>query len=138
MFFLNSEDVATLGASEGQWAEVTTTTGRMKAVSMDVPLCRRALIRVPPAGGSQESQQGLEIMSGMWDFSDAQLTPDDDPDLIDREQGIPQMKGLACRIEMLGAEDVSRLEEIFGPTDDLPRGPKARCLDRSPARRLHA
>ena len=31
-------------------------------------------------------------MAGMWDFCDARITTDDDPELIDIEQGIPHMK----------------------------------------------
>lgn len=128
MFFLNPEDVVAMGATEGQWAEVSTTTGRMKGRVYGRTALPKGLIRVPHGWWKPESKQGLEIMSGMWDFSDAQITPDDDPDLIDREQGIPQMKGLACRIELLNADEVARLEEIFGPTDDLPRGPEGKVL----------
>ena len=45
-----------------------------------------------------ESRKGLENMSGMWNFSDAQITTDDDPKLIDREQGIPHLKGCPCSV----------------------------------------
>jgi len=41
------------------------------------------------------------VMSGMWSFSDAQLTADDHPDLDDREQGIPHLKSVLCRLSEL-------------------------------------
>jgi hypothetical protein len=37
-------------------------------------------------------------LSGSWDHADAQIAPDD-PDHIDLEQGIPHLKGMACRVE---------------------------------------
>ena len=60
----------------------------------------------------------------MWDFSDAQLTSDDDPEFIDWEQGIPQFKGVPCRIDRLHDDDVARLEAEYGPTEHLPKGPE--------------
>ena len=67
-------------------------------------------------------------MSGMWDFSDAVVTADDDPDLIDREQGVPHLKGMRCALEKLTASEVAKLEEHYGPTNDIPRGPEGKVL----------
>ena len=67
-------------------------------------------------------------MSGMWDFSDAQITPDEDPDLIDLEQGIPQMKGLRCRLTKLDHQELTQLKDNYGPTEKLPRGPEGTVL----------
>lgn len=72
-------------------------------------------------------------MSGMWAFSDAQITPDDDPNLLNIEQGIPHMKGAPCSLTKLTEAEVEALEAEFGPTDDLPRGPDGKVL-RSDAR----
>ena len=68
----------------------------------------------------------LRVMSGMWAFSDAQLTADDHPDLIDREQGIPHIKGVPCRLSALPEAEVRALEAQFGPIDRLPLGPEGR------------
>ena len=43
---------------------------------------------------------------------------------IDIEQGIPQMKGLPCKVEPLSADELARLEAEYGPTEDLPKGPE--------------
>jgi hypothetical protein len=41
--------------------------------------------------------QGAGKLSGAIDYADAQLCRDDD-DYLDREQGIPHLKGVPCRI----------------------------------------
>jgi hypothetical protein len=86
------------------------------------------LVRVPHGWWKPESSKGLKNMSGMWHFSDAQLTPDNDPDLIDAEQGIPRIKGLSCSIERLSADEVKALEAEYGATDVLPRVPEGKVL----------
>ena len=67
-------------------------------------------------------------MSGMWAFSEAQVTSDDAPDLVDVEQGVPHLKGAPCSVTKLTVEEVSRLEAEYGPTNDLPRGPEGKVL----------
>ena len=131
--FVNADEAKTIGAEEGDWARVETSTGACLGriyVRSSMPA---GLVRVPHGWWKPESRPGLENMSGMWAFSDAIITPDDDPDFIDREQGIPHMKGLPCRVTKLDADEVAALEAEFGPTHDLPRGPEAKIL-RSDAR----
>ena len=64
----------------------------------------------------------------MWSFGDAQLTADDDPELIDLEQGVPHLKGTPCSVTKLTAEEAE-----YGITTALTRGPEAKVL-RSDAR----
>ena len=75
-----------------------------------------------------ESRGGLENMMGMWAFNDGQVTTDDDPELLDLEQGIPHMKGTPCSMIRMTAAEVAELEAEFGPTDELPRGPEGKML----------
>ena len=89
---------------------------------------QKNLVRVPHGWWKPESRQGLEHLSGMWDFSDAQMTADDDPDLIDLEQGIPHIKGVPSRVVKCTAEQIATLEEVYGSTNELPRGPEAKIL----------
>ena len=42
-------------------------------------------------------KQGADHLSGATLFADAQLCRDDD-DFLDREQGIPHLKGVPCQI----------------------------------------
>jgi hypothetical protein len=58
---------------------------------------------VPHGWWKPETEQGRAHLSGAWDFADAQLTRDDD-DFRDREQGIPHLKGVPCRIRLLGSD----------------------------------
>jgi len=126
--FLSEHDAAALDVDEGAWARVETTTGAMVGRVFVRSSMPKGLVRVPHGWWKPESQPGLKNMSGMWAFADAQLTADDDPELIDREQGIPHMKGAPCRVMKLNQAEVAELEATFGPTDRLPRGPEGKVL----------
>ena len=69
----------------------------------------KGLVRVPHGWWKPESEPGLDVMSGMWDFADVQLTADDDPERVDREQGVPHMKGNPCQVTLLNAQAVKAL-----------------------------
>jgi hypothetical protein len=88
----------------------------------------KGLVRVPHGWWKPESKPGIGNMSGMWSFADALITADDEPDLIDLEQGIPHMKGAPCRLTKLNQAEVADLEAEYGPTDELPRGPEGKVL----------
>lgn len=128
MLLLNEEDARSLGIEEGEWARVENSTGTVLGRVYIRSSMPTGLVRVPHGWWKPESRPGGENMSGMWAFADAQVTPDDDPELIDREQGIPHMKGLPCRVVKLGAAEVEKLEAEYGPTDELPRGPEGKVL----------
>jgi anaerobic selenocysteine-containing dehydrogenase len=96
-FFLHADDARACGVAHGDWALVETPTGRVRgkvAVRADMP---RNLVRVPHGWWKPELPQGAEHLSGAWEFADAQITRDD-ADFRDREQGIPHLKGLPCRV----------------------------------------
>ena len=125
---INPADAKHLGIQDGDWARVENNTGKMISrvyVRSSLP---QGLVRVPHGWWKPESRPGLENMSGMWSFSDAQLTPDDDPDLIDLEQGVPHMKGLPCRVSKLNQAEVAALEAEYGPTEALARGPEGKVV----------
>ena len=126
--FVSPKDAASLALEEGQWARVETSTGAVAGRVFVRSSMPQGLVRVPHGWWKPESKPGLENLSGMWAFADAQLTADDDPDLIDREQGIPHLKGVPCRLMKLAATEVAKLEATFGPTDRLPRGPEGKVL----------
>ena len=89
-------------------------------------------VRVPHGWWKPESTRGMPHLSGAWAFSDAQITPDDDPDFIDREQGIPHMKGLPCSLAKLTPTEVRELEAVFGPTMPMPNGFEKQVRKRAP------
>lgn len=55
------------------------------------------LIRIPHGWWKPEMKQGAGHLSGALKYADAQLCRDDE-DYLDREQGIPHLKGVPCRI----------------------------------------
>ncbi len=125
---LNFDDAEELGLKDGDWAEVSTRTGTMQGRAFVRSSMPKGLVRVPHGWWKPESRSGLENMSGMWSFADAQITADEDPDLIDLEQGIPHMKGAPCRVTKLNQAQLADLESVYGPTDNLPRGPEGKTL----------
>lgn len=126
--YISRDDAKAMGLADGEWARVETSTGAMVGRIVARDSMPAGLVRVPHGWWKPESTPGLKNMSGMWSFADAQITPDDDPDLIDFEQGIPHMKGVPCRLDKLKKSEVSELEKTFGQTDRLPLGPEGRVL----------
>ncbi|MCP5180152.1 MAG: molybdopterin-dependent oxidoreductase [Pseudomonadales bacterium] len=126
--FLNPATATGWGIGSGDWLTVRTAHG---AVTMRAELRLQMpenLVRVPHGWWKPESGRGGDQLSGAWAFSDAQLTGDDDMELMDREQGIPHLKGTPCRIDKLTDSQVAELEERFGPSATLPRGPKPEII----------
>lgn len=97
-FFVAPIDAMNADLVDGDWAEVVTTAGRVRArveIQDEMPA---GLVRVPHGWWQPDREEGDGSLSGAWEFADAQVSPDDDAN-IDLEQGVPQFKGLACRIE---------------------------------------
>ncbi len=95
--FIHADDAAAQALAQGEWVVVETAASKMKgklAIRDDMP---RNLIRVPHGWWKPETARGKQFLSGAWDYADAQITRDDD-DFLDREQGIPHLKGIPCRI----------------------------------------
>ena len=119
-FFISDADRVALSLEEGDWARVATATGAMVGRAFVRSGMPAGLVRVPHGWWKPESKRGMPHLSGAWAFSDAQITPDDDPDYIDREQGIPHMKGMPCSLEKLKPAEVQELEAVYGPTTPMP------------------
>lgn len=86
------------GLAEGDWAEVVSPQGRVRLKTLirdDMPA---GVVRVPHGWWLPERAEGDGTLSGAWDFADAQICPDG-PEHLDREQGVPHMKGLPCRVQ---------------------------------------
>ena len=56
------------------------------------------LLRIPHGWWKPEMEQGLGKLSGALRFGDSMLCPDDE-DYLDREQGIPHLKGFLVNHE---------------------------------------
>ncbi|NDZ17766.1 dehydrogenase [Variovorax sp. WS11] len=100
LMFITVRDAAAVGLGEGDWAQVVTRQGRVKlkaSLRADMP---DGVIRVPHGWWLPEREEGDGTLSGAWEYADAQICPDD-REHLDREQGIPHLKGIACRVERL-------------------------------------
>ena len=85
-----------------EWIEVETKMGSTK-MKVDInEAMPDGLVRVPHGWWKPEMEQGIGKLSGAWDHADAQVCPDDD-DYRDLEQGLPHLKGIACRINKLAS-----------------------------------
>ena len=100
--YLSAATAQRWGVEQDEWVAVRSKTGSVKLranIRDDMP---ENLIRVPHGWWKPEMPQGVGKLSGAWDYADAQVCPDDE-DFLDREQGIPHLKGIPCRIDKLAA-----------------------------------
>jgi len=98
--FVNANEAAKWNIREGEWVEVETKIGKVTmktSVREDMP---DHLIRVPHGWWKPEMEQGLGKLSGAWQHADAQMCPDDD-DFLDREQGLPHLRGIPCKVNKI-------------------------------------
>ena len=133
-FLMSLATMTASGIEDGDWARLSTPHGAMLGRAYARSSLPDGLVRAPHGWWKPEADSPSDKLSGFWDFSDAQITTDDDPELIDCEQGIPHLKGAPCVVRKLTAIEVNRLETDYGPTVNLPRGPEGKVL-RSDAKR---
>lgn len=97
VLFVSPDTAKQQRIAEGEWVSVETRTGKVDiqvGVRTNMP---DGLVRIPHGWWKPETERGLGKLSGAMQYADAQLCPDDG-DYLDREQGIPHLKGLPCRI----------------------------------------
>ncbi len=95
--FVTAADAEAAGLQAGDWARVETPQGSVRLrvkIRDDLPA---GLVRVPHGWWLPE-KPASDDLCGAWAHADAQICPDDD-DNLDREQGIPHLKGLPCRLK---------------------------------------
>ena len=96
---------AAQGLAEEDDIRLSTTLG---SVTMKVSIrdgMPDGLVRVPHGWWKPEQTPGLAAgLSGAMTYADAQLCRDD-PDYLDREQGVPHLKGVPCRLAKVEACD---------------------------------
>jgi anaerobic selenocysteine-containing dehydrogenase len=129
--YLHPDDMAAHGLSRGDWIFVATRHGRVTMRAEGRAQMPRGLVRVPHGWWTPEISGDAGGLSGAWRFADAQLSDDEDPALMDLEQGVPHLKGLPSRVTALNAEEVRELEAIYGPSGDLPPGPRPKIAQRA-------
>ncbi|MBQ4831354.1 molybdopterin-dependent oxidoreductase [Alteromonas sp. MMG017] len=90
--FIHPNDIEKFKLEANQWATIETINGKIQMLVTpreDVP---EGLIRVPHGWWLPEEGADYNV-----DHNDAVVIPDTD-DYLDREQGIPHLKGVPCKI----------------------------------------
>jgi anaerobic selenocysteine-containing dehydrogenase len=83
---------------EGELVTVDNQLGCVSMVTAIQDTMPDGLVRVPHGWWKPELPQGIKAgLSGALEIADAQMCRDDE-DYLDREQGIPHLKGIPCRI----------------------------------------
>ena len=95
---------------EDEWVAVENELGSISIMISIRDSMPDGLVRVPHGWWKPEMPQGIEGLSGARKYADAQLCRDD-ADYLDREQGIPHLKGVACRIRKLVEAAPARADE---------------------------
>ncbi len=95
--YLSPKQAGEMGLKEGDWVSVQNQLGEIKATLAIKDAMPDGLVRVPHGWWKPEMEQGKACLSGAHDYADSQLCRDDD-DFLDREQGIPHLKGIPCRV----------------------------------------
>jgi len=97
--FVNENDARKYNLVAGEWACIESPNGKIKMQVMireDIP---EGIIRIPHGWWRPENED-----LGMWDHADGILAPDS-YDYLDREQGIPHLKGIPCKITPMKSFD---------------------------------
>ena len=96
--FLSPGTARGFDVAEGDWIRIGTTVGDVDLMASVRDSMPDGLVRIPHGWWKPEMTRGLAAgLSGALNYADAQLCRDD-PDYLDREQGIPHLKGVPCSL----------------------------------------
>lgn len=90
--FMHANDAEKYGLKEGDWATVETVAGKIHMLVTYREEIPEGLIRIPHGWWLPEEED-----LGAFEHNDGIVIPDSD-DYLDREQGIPHLKGVPCKI----------------------------------------
>jgi len=101
---LHTETAHKSGIEEGAWIYVETHWGKVQMKAKLSDDIHPELVRVPHGWWKPEEAGGEPGLSGVWKHSDGILL-DDDPAYLDREQGLPDLRGgRRCRVRLMEEE----------------------------------
>ena len=111
LLFVSPGTARAYNLSEDEWVEVANEVGRISIKVSIRDSMPDGLVRIPHGWWKPEMKQGAGHLSGALKYADAQLCRDDD-EFLDREQGIPHLKGVPCQIYKVtpGAESAKVTE----------------------------
>lgn len=97
LLFVSPATAKEYDVDENEWVEIENDLGKISIKVAIKDAMPDGLVRIPHGWWKPEMKQGAGHLSGALLYADAQLCRDD-VDYLDREQGIPHMKGVPCRI----------------------------------------
>ena len=100
LVFVSPGTAREYGIVEEEWVEVANELGRISIQVAIRDTMPDGLLRIPHGWWKPEMKQGAGHLSGALKYADAQLCRDDE-EYLDREQGIPHLKGVPCQIYKL-------------------------------------
>jgi anaerobic selenocysteine-containing dehydrogenase len=100
LMFVSPGTASAQKLNEGEWVEVENEVGKISIKVSVRDSMPDGLVRIPHGWWKPEMKQGAGHLSGALKYSDALLCRDDE-DYLDREQGIPHLKGVPCRVNKL-------------------------------------
>ena len=103
VMFVSPGTAQTYDLLEDEWVAVENQVGRISVKVGVRDAMPDGLVRIPHGWWKPDGKQGAGHLSGALEFSDAQLCRDDE-DYLDREQGIPHLKGVPCRVVKLAVQ----------------------------------
>lgn len=101
---------------EGEWVEVENELAKISIKVAIKDAMPDRLVRIPHGWWKPEMEQGAGHLSGALKYADAQLCRDDE-DFLDREQGIPHLKGVPCRINKVEQTETKTKEDKKAAAD---------------------
>lgn len=111
LMFVSPGTAEAQNVEEGEWVEVENELAKISIKVAIKDAMPDGLIRIPHGWWKPEMKQGAGHLSGALKYADAQLCRDDD-DFLDREQGIPHLKGVPCRINKVSSGQSVDVQEL--------------------------
>ncbi len=104
LLFVSPGTARSYDLEDGEWVEVANEIGKISIKVSIKEAMPDGLVRVPHGWWKPEMEQGAGRLSGALKYADAMLCRDDE-DYLDREQGIPHLKGVPCQILKVEAKE---------------------------------
>lgn len=111
LVFASPQTGKDLDLTEGEWVEVSNQLSKISIVVAIKDAMPDGLIRIPHGWWKPEMQQGAGLLSGALLYADAQLCRDDE-EFLDREQGIPHLNGVPCRIDKVAPQAAAACDQV--------------------------
>ncbi len=124
---IHPETAHRYGINGGDWVYLETTVGKIKLRAELDPAAHPDVVCAPHGWWFPERAQGEPGLSGLWESNSALVIGDND-EHCDPAQGLPQLRGMLCRVWGMGA--ATTLESSQGHALEVdPPGPDSNQME---------